>query len=184
MKSFIKKHSKILLVVFLLFVGIVVANPLRPFHLDNLIKIEYYNEYPKGSIQKKHLKDIPNEYLLAMVAIHECINLYPQDTKFIQEATWNRVELNWGGYGNTLSQQLCSSEFRGLIDSNFYFNPDDIRHIFALETAKRVLKGHKESEHKLLVGWLTTYDSDSKHVNKASRKVIPTPTWHKFWSSN
>lgn len=182
MKNLVKKHLRVFMIGVLLLIGIMVVNPIRPLHLDNLIQIEYYLEYPKGSVQKRHLKDIPNEYLLAMVAIHECINLYPQDTKFIQEATWNRVELNWGGYGNTLSQQLCSSEFRGLIDSNFYFNPDNSKHIFALETAKRVLKGHKESENKLLIGWLTTYDSDSKHVNKASKKVIPTPTWHKFWS--
>lgn len=150
------------------------------FHVS-LIPVSYYLEYPKGSIKKSNLDDIPDEYLLAMVAIHECINLYPQDAKYICEATWNRVELNWGGYGQTLAAQLKSSEFKGLIDSNFYFNPFNKKHLFALECAKRVLEGEKEIHHKQIVGWLTHYDNDTKHVNRAMKRVIATPTWHKFW---
>lgn len=151
------------------------------FHVS-VIPVSYYLEYPKGSIKKSDLDDIPDQYLLAMVAIHECINLYPQDAKYICEATWNRVELNWGNYGNRLAAQLKSSEFKGLIDSNFYFNPYNKKHLFALKCAKRVLEGEKEVNHKQIVGWLTHYDNDLKHVNKAMKRVVSTPTWHKFWT--
>lgn len=177
------QSKKIVIVLFLFLCIGFVLNPYTKHHFHiNLIPVEYLNEYPAGTIKKSDLDDIPDEYLLAMVAIHECINLYPQDAKYICEATWNRVELNWGGYGNTLAAQLKSSEFKGLVDSNFYFDPSNKKHLFALECAKRVLEGEREVNHKNIVGWLTHYDNDIKHVNKASALVIATPTWHKFWT--
>ena len=171
------------LTILLIFSGLIIANStIDHSKIGNWIHVEYLHEYPKGTVSKRDLKNISDEYLLAMVAIHECINLCPQDAKYICEATWNRVELNWGNYGNTLAAQLQSSEFKGLIDSNFYFNPFNKKHLFALECAKRVLKGEKEVHHKQIVGWLTHYDNDYKHVNKAIKRVIATPTWHKFWT--
>lgn len=157
------------------------VNPHLPFHVPGYwINIEYYNEYPKGSINRHNLDSVSDEYLLAMVAIHECINICPQDAPYIIEATWNRVANNWGNYGD-LKKQLKSSEFRGLLDSNFYFDPSNIKHCLALKQARDVIKGKRKCEY-FIVGWLTHYDSDTIHVNKAMKKVIATPTWHKFWT--
>lgn len=146
---------------------------------DNTFTIKSKRQFT--NVTKEKLESIPDEYLLAMVAIHECINLCPQDTKFIQEATWNRVKVNWGNHGTKLYQQLSSTEFNGLIDKNFYFNPDNPKHLFALELAKRVVSGEREVKHKLLLGWLTDYD-DPTHYDKAMKTFIATPTWHKFWT--
>lgn len=169
-------------IVLLVFSGLMITNStIDHSKIGNWIHVEYIHEYPKGSVKKQDLTDIPDEYLLAMVAIHECINICPQDAKYICEATWNRVQVNWGGYGNNLSKQLSSGEFKGLVDQNFYFDPSNSKHIFALEIAKRVIDGEREIYHRNIYGWLTNYDSDLDHVRKASTTVIATPTWHKFW---
>lgn len=172
-------NNKYKLVFLLLLVPVIIISN-KPYHLIDWIEVEYYNEYPKGTVNKYNLENIPDDYLLAMVAIHECINICPQDAPYIIEATWNRVFYNWGNYGG-LKSQLKSSEFKGLLDENFYFNPFNIRHCLALKEARQVIKGKRRTD-KIIVGWLTHYDNDSKHVNRAMKRVVSTPTWHKFWT--
>lgn len=173
------KKQIVLLSVFLL--PLILTNPKLPLFLfEHWINVEYYNEYPKGTINRYNLDSVSDEYLLAMVSIHECINICPQDAPYIMEATWNRVQINWGNYGD-LKAQLRSSEFRGLLDSNFYFDPSNIKHCLALKQAREIIKGKRKTK-KIIVGWLTHYDNDTTHVNKAMSKVVKTPTWHKFWS--
>lgn len=173
------KHKLIILVP-LLFLTIGFANPVIRHVYNDWIEVEYYQEYPKGSVNRHNLSNIPDEYLLAMVAIHECINICPEDTKYIQEATWNRVQVNWGNYGK-LTDQLKSSEFKGLLDSNFYFNPENKKHIFALKSAKRVIKGEREITKKRIFGWISHHDTDTIFLKKVHNKIIVTPTWHQFW---
>lgn len=151
---------------------------------QNWIEVQYFIKYPKGSVTRNLVrsKTIPKDYLLAMIAIHECINVCKEDTPYIIESSYNRELLNWGNYGDIYGQ-ILSTEFRGLIDKNFYFNPDNPKHLYALECARRILNGHKEVPNKYIVGWLTHYDSDSYHVKKAKKLVIATPTWHEFWTN-
>ena len=147
--------------------------------------LEYYNEYPKNSLTKEKVKrmNIPEEYLLAMVAIHECINTAPQDSWYIMEATWNRVKCNHGGYGKTVKNQILSPEYNGLIDKRFYFNPSNPRHCQALKDARQIIQGKRKSEHNIL-GWVHfSNDPNKKFLNKVRSLVVHTKgTHHKFWA--
>ena len=146
--------------------------------------LEYYNEYPKGSLTKERVKrmNIPEEYLLAMVSIHECINTAPQDSWYIMEATWNRVQYNHGNYGKTVKEQILSPEYNGLIDKNFYFNPSNPRHCQALTDAKQIISGKRKCKHPIL-GWVHFgNDTNKKFLNKVKSRIVNTgDTHHKFW---
>lgn len=140
-----------------------------------------YKEYKNVTRDMIKTKSIPKEYILAMIAIHECINLAPQDAKFIIQASLNRERLNWGGYGDIYSQ-ILSPEYKGLIDKNFYFDPRNKKHIQAYETACQVLK--KDVTHHTILGWVHfKNDTDRKFLNKVKNRCVnlSEKTHHKFW---
>ncbi len=152
---------------------------------ENRLKVEYLIKYPKNSITRDLVRSrtIPKDYILAMIAIHECINICKEDTPYIIESSYNRELLNWGNYGDVYDQ-ILSTEFRGLIDKNFYFNPDNPKHLWALNCARMTLEGRRLVKDQYIVGWTTYYDSDITHVRKTLNRNIITPTWHTFWVAN
>ena len=143
------------------------------YSIDLCIPLHTYKD-----VQRSNIKDIPNEYLLAMVAIHECINTCPQDASYIMMATWNRVLLNYGKYGS-LPEQLLSSEFNGLIDKNFYFDSKDKRHVECLKKAKDIIAHGPDVR---ILGWYSK-EANVKFTASIKNRVVSLPikTCHTFW---
>lgn len=179
---------------------IVLSLSLIPYHLSHShqadsvvytppeIKVEYLLEFPKGTFSgssgRKLIasKTIPKEYILAMIAIHECINTQPQDAPYIIQASYNRELINHGRHGDIYGQVL-SSEYKGLLDRNYYFNPYNSEHMRCLQIARDVLAGKKYSNHRIL-GWVNFgFDNDYKFLNRVKSLIVPTEgTFHQFWA--
>lgn len=154
----------------------------KKFVIENWVEVEHYNEYSRGFVSRENIREIPKDYLLAMIAIHECINTQPQDAWYIIEASYNRELINHGKYGDIYSQVL-STEFKGLIDQNFYFDPENLKHIMCLDYARRIINGERKSKHVIL-GWVNfKYDTDSIFLKKVRKRIVSLPdaTWHQFW---
>ena len=134
------------------------------------------------NVTKESLNFIPDDYLLSMVAIHEAVNLCSMyECALIMQSTWNRVECNWGNYGD-LKGQLRSSEFKGLIDKNFKFNPDNPKHIQCLEIAREIISGKKYHKKEIL-GWNKSTDPNQEHLAICLPLKVKTKekTIHWFW---
>lgn len=143
----------------------------------NLLEFTHPTINSYQNVSRSSIMTIPDDYLLAMVAIHECINTCPQDAYYIITATWNRVLVNHGGYGN-LKAQLLSSEFNGLIDQNFYFDNTDPKHIRCLKLARKAMR--EKSSFKA-IGWYSK-GANPQFISLVSSRVVKTKgTCHVFW---
>jgi len=111
---------------------------------------------------------VPEEYVLAAVAYHECYNLDTLERRYVMEAVWNRVQDNFNNNGTTLKEQmLAPKQFTGLFKyspEQFRFEATDSLLIQNLNMAREIIYENKRSCPKRIYYWASkSQDSNTAH---------------------
>lgn len=81
--------------------------------------------------------------VLAALAWHEARTLSQQERHLIMEATWNRVTMNYGGWGNTLAAQLKAPGQYPNLFTDLYFDGKNVEMVANYYMAKEVVTGKR-----------------------------------------
>ena len=127
--------------ILILIVGLIVPFTSNETNTIKGLPTVIISSYRNFSINDS-LDIIPEDYLLAMVAIHEAVNLCSlEECSLIMQSTWNRAICNWNNHGNSILEQIKSTEFKGLLDKNFKFNSSNPKHIECLKISRSIIQG-------------------------------------------
>ena len=111
---------------------------------------------------------VPEEYVLAAIAHHECFNLDTLERRYVMEAVWNRVQDNFNNNGTTLKEQiLAPKQFTGL----FKYYPEQFRFegtnpllVENVKIARDIIYKNNRSCPKRIYYWASkSQDSNTSH---------------------